>query len=42
MYPLDIDMDDNEVDQHKDTWKFKEKHLNDTKEGEELHLTSCL
>ncbi|CAB4004954.1 Hypothetical predicted protein [Paramuricea clavata] len=25
-------MDDNEVDQHKDTWKFIKKHLNDMKE----------
>ena len=30
LYPLDIDMDDSEVDQHKDTWKFIKKHLNDS------------
>ena len=29
-------MEDNEVDQHKDTWKFIKKHLNVMKEGEDI------
>ena len=42
LYPLDIDMDDNEVDQHKDTWKFVKKHLNDMKEGEDITFDQLL
>ena len=42
LYPLDIDMDDNEVDQHKDTWKFIKKHLNDMKEGEDITFDQLL
>lgn len=36
LYPLDIDMDDNELEQHKDTWRFIKKHLNDMKEGDDI------
>ena len=42
LYPLDIDMDDNEVDQHKDTWKFINKHLNDMKQGEDITFDQLL
>ena len=42
LYPLDIDMDDNEVDQHKDTWKFIKKHLNDMIEGEDITFDQLL
>ncbi|CAB3987663.1 Hypothetical predicted protein [Paramuricea clavata] len=35
-------MDDNEVDQHKDTWKFIKKHLNDMKEGEDITFDQLL
>ncbi|CAB4039506.1 Hypothetical predicted protein, partial [Paramuricea clavata] len=42
IYPLDIDMDDNEVDQHKDTWKFIKKHLNDMKKGEDITFDQLL
>ena len=42
LYPLDIDMDDNEVDQHKDTWKLIKKHLNDMKEGEDITFDQLL
>ena len=37
LYPLDIDnMDDDELDQHKDAWQFIKKYLNDMKEGEDI------
>ena len=37
LYPLDTDnMDDDEVDQHKDAWQFIKKHLNDMKDGEDI------
>ena len=37
LYPLDIDnMDDDELDQHKDAWQFMKKYLNDMKEGEDI------
>ena len=32
LYPLDIDIDDDEVEHHKDTWKFIKKYLDDMKE----------
>ena len=43
LYPLDEDdMDDNELDQHKDTWKFIKKHLNDMKDGEDIAFDQLL
>ena len=37
LYPLDTDnMNDDEVDQHKDAWQFIKKHLNDMKDGEDI------
>ena len=36
LYPLDIDMDDNEEKQHKDLWKYVSSYLNDMKEGEHI------
>ena len=43
LYPLDKDdMDDNELDQHKDTWKFIKKHLNDMKDGEDIAFDQLL
>ena len=37
LHPLDIDnMDDDELDQHKDAWQFIKKYLNDMKEGEDI------
>jgi hypothetical protein len=42
LYPLDIDMDDNELKQHKDTWKCIKKHLNDMKEGEDITFDQLL
>ena len=37
LYPLDADnMDDHELDQHKDAWQFINKHLNDMKDGEDI------
>jgi hypothetical protein len=35
-------MDDNEVDQHKDTWKFIKKHLNVMKGGEDITFDQLL
>jgi hypothetical protein len=40
LYPLDVDMDDNE--QHEDTYKFIKKHLNDMKEGEDITFDQLL
>ena len=34
VYPLEADMPQNEIKQHKDTWKSIKKQLNDLKEGE--------
>ncbi|CAB4033060.1 ATP-dependent DNA helicase PIF1 [Paramuricea clavata] len=36
------DMDDNELKQHKDTWKCIKKHLNDMKEGEDITFDQLL
>ena len=37
LYPLDADnMDDHELDQHKDAWQFIKKHLNDMKDGDDI------
>jgi hypothetical protein len=42
LHPLDtVDMDD-ELDQHKDTWKLIKKHLNDMKEGEDITFDQLL
>ena len=30
-FPIDIDMDAGELDQHKNNWKLIQKHLNDLK-----------
>ena len=35
-------MDDNELKQHKDTWKCIKKHLNDMKEGEDITFDQLL
>ena len=40
LYPLDID--DDQFEQHKDVWKFIKKHLNDTKEGEDITFDQLL
>jgi hypothetical protein len=43
LYPVDADdMDDTELDQIKDTWKFINKHLNDMKEGEDITFDQLL
>ena len=43
LYPLDtVDMDDNELNQHKDTWKFIKKRLNDMKEGDDITFDQLL
>ena len=43
LYPLDIDdMHDNELGEHKDTWKFIKKHLNDMKDGEDIAFDQLL
>ncbi len=43
LYPLDtVDMDDNEDEQHKDTWAFIKKHPNDIKEGEDITFDQLL
>ena len=35
-------MDDNEHEQHKDTWAFIKKHVNDMKEGEDITFDQLL
>ena len=43
LYPVDVDdIDDTELDQIKDTWKFINKHLNDMKEGEDITFDQLL
>lgn len=42
LYPIDTDMNVNEVDQHKDTWKLIKKYLNDMKEGEGITFDQLL
>jgi hypothetical protein len=43
LYPVEVDdMDDTELDQIKDTWKFINKHLNDMKEGEDITFDQLL
>ena len=39
LYPLHIDIDDIELEQHKDAWTFIKKHLNDMKEGKDIDIT---
>ena len=42
LYPLGTDMPLHEFEQHKQTWKTIQEHLNYLKEGNQLHLKSCL
>lgn len=40
LYPLDEDH--NELEHHKETWKFVKKYLNDMKEGEDITFGQLL
>ena len=42
VYPLDIDIQDSELKEHKDNWKSIQKHLNDSKEGEDITFDQLL
>ena len=42
LYPLDIDIEDSELTQHKNNWKSIQKHLNDSKEGEDITFDQLL
>ena len=42
LYPLDSDIQDHELKQHKYTWKFVQKHINDMKEGEPISFDQLL
>ena len=42
LYPLDIDIDDGELQLHKSNWKLTQKHLNELKEGHDITFTQLL
>ena len=42
LYPLEADMPQNKIKQHKDTWKIINKQLNDMKEGEPITFEQLL
>ena len=42
LYPLDSDMQESELKQHKDSWKSIKKQLNDMKEGENISFNQLL
>lgn len=43
LYPLGThDMEDNDIKQHKNTWKFIQNHLNNLKEGEDITFDQLL
>ena len=42
LYPLDDDMQKNDIKQHKETWKAVKKQLDDLKEGEDVTFDQLL
>ena len=42
LYPLDIDIDDGELQLHKSNWKLIQKYLNELKEGHDITFTQLL
>ena len=42
LYPLENDMSETKIRNHKDNWKNISKHLNDMKEGEDISLDQLL
>ena len=42
LYPLENDMSETKIRNHKDNWKNISKHLNDMKEGEDISFDQLL
>ena len=42
LYPLHIETEDREFEQHKNNWKFIQKYLNDLKEGDDITFDQLL
>ena len=42
LYPLDIDIEDGQLKQHKNNWNIIQKHLNDLKEGDDITFNQLL